>query len=159
MNPQQNFPVVLESGGNAAVGVGFLLVVIAIGLVIGIGIAFLISWLMYKPYSKVPEQFQVMKPGMVFLMMIPLFGLVWSFFIASQLPQSFKAYFDSVGDQTVGDAGKNIGLAWAICAACSIIPIVGGLAGLASLVLLIIFIVKLWGMAGRINDLSQPAAY
>ncbi|MEM9420628.1 MAG: hypothetical protein AAGA25_16495 [Planctomycetota bacterium] len=145
-----------SSGGGEAAAAGIMIVALLIGLVIGIGIAFLISWLIYSPYSKLPAEFQEMKPGLVFLMMIPLFGLIWSFFIATQVPASFKAYFDSVGDNTVGDAGKNIALAWAICAACSIIPFLGTFTGLASLVLLIIFIVKLWGMAKRVGEIEPP---
>ncbi|MEM1108494.1 MAG: hypothetical protein AAGH99_07365 [Planctomycetota bacterium] len=142
-------------GGDAAVASAVFLVAILVGLVIGIGIAVLISWLLYSPYSKLPADFQQMKPGLVFLMVIPLFGLIWAFFIAIQLPASFKAYFDSIGDTTIGDAGKGIGLAWAICAVCSFIPIIGALPGLASLVLLILFIVKLWGMAKRLGQIEE----
>lgn len=144
-----------NSGPNDAVAAGVGLAIIAVVLVIFIAIAVLVCWLMYKPYSKLPAEFQQMKPGMIFLMLIPLFGLVWAFFIALQLPASFKSYFDSVGDTTVGEAGKGVALAWAICSACSLIPIVGGLPGLAGLVLLIIFIVKLWGMASRVSEVEQ----
>lgn len=163
MNLLAQAPTQVQTYGNnapqlsdaAAAGIGLAL--IAVALVIVIAVSALICWLIYKPYSKLPAQFQQMKPGMIFLMMIPFFGLVWAFFIALQVPASFKSYFDSVGDTTVGDAGKGIALAWAICAACSIVPFLNLIAGPASLVLLIIFIVKLFNMAGRVDQVETAA--
>ncbi len=138
-------------GGEAAAA-GLLLVFVGVGLVIGIAIAIVIAFLFWKPYSKVPQQFQTISPGLIWLLVIPLVNIVMMFIVAFQVPPAFKAYFDSIGDQSVGDAGKQVGMWWAICAILSIIPILGMLAGLASLVLLILFLVKLWGMAGKIPE-------
>ena len=54
-------------------------------------------------------------------------------------------------EHDVGDAGRGMGLAYAICAACSIVPCVGIFAGLAALVLLIIFLVKIYGLKAQIG--------
>ena len=39
-----------------------------------------------------------MEPAMVFLLLIPCFGLVWNFFLYPRLSRSFQKYFQSVGD-------------------------------------------------------------
>ncbi len=143
------------AAGGAALGV--MLVFLLIGLAIGIAIAVAIAFLFWKPYSKVPAQHQTISPGLIWLMVIPLVNIVMMFIIAFKVPEAFKSYFDSVGDTSVGDAGKTIGMWWAICALCSFIPILGMIAGLASLVLLIIFLLKIWDMAKKIPDTAQPA--
>ena len=132
-----------------------ILVVIGIGTLIVLAIQALICWLIWRSYKKVPPEFQVMKPGMVWLLMVPLFSLVWTFFVAIQIPDSFKAYFDAIGDQSEGDAGKSIGLAWAICTALAIIPYLGACIAIGALVCMIIFIVKISNMAKRIPEYGE----
>ena len=79
---------------------------------------------------------------MVWLLLIPMFNLVWNFSVFPKLSASYKAYFDSVGRTDVGNAGSGMALAYCICAACGILPCVGMLAGLAALVLLILYVVE-----------------
>jgi len=148
----------LAQSDEEAIAVVAVLIGALVGLVIGLAIILLVCFLIYKPYKSVPEAHRQMNPPMVFLLMIPLFGLVWAFFIALKIPASFKSHFDSVGDTSVGDCGKNIGLGWAICSVCSMIPFVNFIAAPASLVLLIIFIVKLFGLSGKIKSAAPVAA-
>lgn len=134
--------------GEEAVALGVGIAVLLVALVFVLAIYALVAWLLYRPYSKLPAEYQQLGPGLVWLFVIPIFNLFWMFVLAIKLPASFKAYFEAAGDDSIGDAGKGIGLACAICfVAGLVIPFVG----LAGLVLLIIFIVKLWGMAGRIQ--------
>jgi hypothetical protein len=84
-----------------------------------------------------------MEPGLVWLLLIPVFNLVWIFFVVLKIPESYQSLFYSRGRTDVGDAGRGLGLAYAICAVvsmgCSIIPCIGGIPALATLVLLILF--------------------
>ncbi len=133
--------------GILALIFGVLVGFLVIGLIINAVICYFIStWL-----KKVPAQHRKMEPGMVWLLMIPCFPIVWNFFVFQRVPDSFKSYFDSVGRTDVGDCGKGIGLAYAICAACSIIPLVQYIAGPATLVLMILNLIK-------INELKSKIA-
>ena len=141
----QNQP---DMDAAAGVAIGIMLVV----LVIVIAIMVVIYYLIYAAQSRVPEQYRDISPGQVFLMLIPLFNLVWMFFVFQRVPTSFQKYFAAQGRTDVGDCGKNIGMAYCICVLCSIIPLVGALAGLGSLVLLIIFLVKITGLKNQIPE-------
>ena len=126
----------------------------AIGLVallIGLAILILICYLVSKCYTAIPEQNRSMSPGMVWLLLIPCFNIVWNFWVYPGLAKSYKAYFDSKGDTTVGDCGAQIALWYCISTACCIIPFVNWLAGPASLVLLIIFLVKTYDLKSKIK--------
>lgn len=89
---------------------------------------------------------------MVWLLLIPLFNLIWNFFVYQKLPDSYKSYFSSQGRTDVSDCGKGIGLAYAISAAACIVPCLNYLAVPAALVLLIIFLVKAMGLKNQIPE-------
>ncbi|MCY3018548.1 MAG: hypothetical protein NTW87_05895 [Planctomycetota bacterium] len=127
-------------------------------LVVALGIQALVCWLVSNCYKRIPQQFRLMEPNMVWLMMIPCFNLVWMFFVYPKLAKSYKAYFDSVGNTEVGDCGAGLSLAYPIVAACSIIPCVNYIAGPASLVLLIIVLVKAHGLKEKIPAGAGTAA-
>lgn len=116
--------------------------ILGIVLLISLAVMAVISWITSGCYKRIPTQFRKMQPGMVWLLMIPCFNLVWIWFVFPGLATSYKAYFDSVGDQSVGDCGKGMAFGYCGCCVASMIPYVGALAGLAGLVLLIIFLVK-----------------
>lgn len=139
-----------------ATGFQFAALLAIWGIAIGIGLAIhvVVCLLLSGCCSRIPQQFRKQEPGMVWLLMIPCFYLVWNFFVYQRLADSFKAYFDSVGRTDVGDCGKSIGLAYAICAACCIIPCVNYLAFPAALVLLIIYLVKAMDLKSRIPPQS-----
>jgi len=87
------------------------------------------------------------EPGNVWLMLIPLFNIVYAFILYPKISSSVKKEFESRGDTSKGDGGKNICLALAITGAVSIlpIPVLGQLIGLANLVLFIIWWAKTAG--------------
>lgn len=123
-------------------------------LLVGIGISVLVCYLLYTAQQAIPPQFQRIPPGQVWLLLIPLFNLVWNFFVYLRIPESYQSYFYSMGRTDVGDAGKSLGLWFAICAACTVVPCVGIFAALAALVLLIIFLVKITGLKNQALQMS-----
>jgi hypothetical protein len=156
-------------GGGAGPGFGpgqrpdeFLKVMLAVyGFVIAVAIAavFVIRavtcWLLWAPLATLPEHCREMQPWQVWLMMIPCFDLVWTFFVSQRVSQSFRNYFAETGRTEFGDCGAQIGLWWSICLACSIIPCVNYIAGPAQLVLLIIFLVKIWGLKAEVAAVTS----
>ena len=130
--------------------VGTLMAIVGVALLTSIVINVIICALLSTCYSRIPRQFRKQEPGMVWLLLIPCFNVVWNFFVYPQLADSFKAYFASVGRTDVGDCGRGIGLAYAICAACCIVPCLNYLAALATLVLLIIYLVKVMDFKSQI---------
>jgi len=114
-------------------------IVFIIPLLINVFICFLLQ----ECFKRIPPEFRKQQPGMVWLLLIPCFVLVWNFFIFPQLSKSFKAYFSSVNRDDVGDCQESVGVAYSICYVASIIPWVGCLTGIATLVLLIIYLVKI----------------
>jgi hypothetical protein len=142
---QPNFTIQTQNPPPA-----FSFAVLGIALAISLAISVVVCLLLYNAQNAIPPEHRKIEPGMIWLLLIPLFNLVWNFFVFLRIPESYESYFRSIG-RDVGDAGKKIGLAYAICAACSIIPCVGPFAGLAGLVLLIIFLVKIYQLKGQIG--------
>lgn len=133
-----------------------------IGLLVGIALAIVLIYLVYNVFRQIPEEHRQMQPGLVWLLLIPCFGVVWNFFVYPKLADSLKNYFNSVGDESVGDCGKTLAWLYAGFAAGSVIPYLGMLLGLASLVIWIIFIVKAYGyknmiVQGQAAGPGQPA--
>jgi hypothetical protein len=126
------------------IGLFFWLVVAGVGLIIDIVVCFFL----YKIFNRVPVQYRVMEPGLVWLLIIPCFNLVWNFFVFIRLSRSLKRYFNSVGNQTVADCGEGLGLGYSICEVARLIPCVGILVWIAAVVLVILYLIK-------VNQLSE----
>jgi hypothetical protein len=102
-----------------------------------------------------PEN-RLMRPGQVWLQLIPLFNVVWQFIVVGRISDSIQREFATwENDSIVGlpDAQVahvintrptyDIGLAYCILYLCNWIPFVGTLAGIAGLVCWVIYWTKL----------------
>ncbi len=116
----------------------------------GFAVNILLVFLLYTDFERIPRNFRKLEPGLVWLLLIPCFNLVWNFFVIPKLSDSFKAYFDSIGDTSVGNCGRDLGFGYCIVTAASAIPFVGCLTGIVSLVLLILFLIKANELKNRI---------
>lgn len=125
---------------------GVLFVVLAVVL----AIYFIVSFLLYMCFKRIPPDHQKMAPWQAFLLMIPCFSLIWNFFVFPKLAKSFQSYFNSVGRSDVGDCGAQLGMIFACTCVASLIPFVNYLAGPASLIILIVFLVKAFSLRGLI---------
>ena len=92
-----------------------------------------------------------MAPGMVWLMLIPLFNLVWGFFVVLNLTKSLRAEFQKRGIAEEPEPGKTLGLVMCILACCGWIPFLGILASLGGLVCWIIYWVKIAGFSSKLT--------
>jgi len=141
----------------AALAGAMLLIVVAFCL-IGLVIMVFICWNLMECLKRVPVQYRKMDPGLVWLLLIPCFHLIWNFFVYLRLPASYQAYFAATGKGDGSDCGRSIGLAYAICSAFCIIPFINYVAGPAALILLIIFLVKVNGYKKLIGSEAAPSA-
>ncbi|MEM9753698.1 MAG: hypothetical protein AAF916_09980 [Planctomycetota bacterium] len=175
----QNAPARLldQVGFSAGAGAVSAILPILIGaLILFVGYALLaaiFAFLIWLPYRKVPRQHRRVFGFSIWLTIIPVFGLFWNFRIAGRVPASFRSYFEAhpeavaaaptVAGATphnlVGDAGRGVGLAYAICslisAALTFSCILSTLAfpfAVAALVLYIIFVARLFGLADRVSE-------
>jgi len=113
-----------------------------------------------KVLNRVAPSNRLMEPGSVWLNLIPVFGFIWSFFIATRIPQSLRNEFRDRAQDDGSDYGKRIGLVYATAYAAfgafyfpmrmlaripnpEMLGMVWLLLGLASLVLFFIFLFKI----------------
>ncbi len=99
---------------------------------------------------------RTMAPGLVWLQLIPIFNLVWHFFIVINVANSLEKEFEKRGIPIMSKPGRSIGLATCILSVLSIIPLVGILLGIAALICWIIYWVKIADYSSQIaksNDL------
>ena len=100
---------------------------------------------------------RTMEPGMVWLTLIPLFGLVWQFIVVLRMAESLAHEFRSRSLQVEPKPGQDLGLAYCILSVCGIIPFVGILTALAGLVCWIMYWVKIAGYSGQLGAAAYPA--
>jgi hypothetical protein len=123
---------------------GGCLVFVLLAAAIGIAIAVFYILTMQKALNLAGERHQKMQPGMVWLMLIPLFNLVWHFFVVKNVSESIKSWADEHGEK-VDDAGYTIGLIACIANCCGVVPVINLLAGPVGLVCFILWWVKVAG--------------
>ena len=126
----------------------------ALAILFLLGILVLILYLLYDAQRAIPPEYRHVEPAQVWLLLIPLFNLVWNFFVYPQIADSYRSYFYSRGRFDVGDAGKSVGLWFSICSASSIIPCVGFIPALIGLILLIVFLIRIYGLKSQLPQLA-----
>ncbi|MBS1804953.1 MAG: hypothetical protein JST28_16465 [Acidobacteria bacterium] len=127
-------------------------------LAIGIAVAIFYILTLSRALKKCHPSSRTMEPGMVWLLLIPLFNLVWNFLVVNAMAKSLGNEFRLRNiPSTEAEPGKTIGLAMAICGACSIIPLVNMITGLVYLVLWIIYWVKIAGFSQVLDQAPASA--
>lgn len=119
-----------------------LLLILSIALGFAINIA--ICAMLHSCLARIPTEHRRMELWHIWLLLIPIFGLGWNFFVYLRLPESFRSYFAAHGRANVGDCGRSLGLWYAICGVAILAPCVNTAAGPAGLVLLVMFHVKVF---------------
>jgi len=101
----------------------------------------------------VSPELRKMPPGQVWLQIIPVFGIIWEFFVVGAVADSLRAEFHKRNIQ-VAEArpGYNLGMAMAILMVCSVIPSLGSIAAIAGLVCWIIYWVKIAGYKSMLEQ-------
>ena len=121
-------------------GIGFIFIIIFAIVLVPV-IFYLIT--LQNTLKEVSQENQKMRPGKVWLCLIPLFGTVWNFFVVGYIADSLKLEFNKRNIPVEDRPAYSIGLTYSILSACSYVPFLGGLAELGALVLWIIYWVKI----------------
>jgi hypothetical protein len=130
----------------------FFLFLIPLALIPGI----FYTLTLHKALSRCAPENRAMEPGLVWLIYIPVFNLIWNFIVVNRISTSLRSEFQRRGVTGV-DTGRELGLAMSILACLGIIPIVGVLAALAGIVCWILYWAKIAGLSGRLLP-PLPAA-
>ncbi|HEX2920189.1 MAG TPA: hypothetical protein VHO50_03390 [Bacteroidales bacterium] len=118
-------------------------------VIVGFGILSILPLIFYlitlqNTLLEVRIENRKMQPGMVWLTLIPLFGIIWQFIIVNNVADSLKLEFQQRNLITDEDRpGYSIGLAFCILACCSIVPFLGFLTALAAFICWIMYWVKI----------------
>ncbi len=128
-------------------------------LVLYIVIWAVISSFLQKNVRAIPESHRQLRPGSVWLLLIPLFNIAWLFIVTRRISASWKSFFSERGDADVGGCAATPGLWFAItnafCNLAQFIPntivqvLVLGVS-LAFFILMIVYLIL-------INDLRHKA--
>jgi hypothetical protein len=120
----------------------------ALAVIVGLTLVPLIFYLLalQNALKKCAPVSRTMAPGKVWLMLIPVFGMVWQFIVVLNIAKSLENELARVDiPSSEPTPGQSIGLAMCVLNCCALIPWVGGLAGLASLVVWIAYWVRIAG--------------
>jgi hypothetical protein len=103
-----------------------------------------------KALNRCAPENRAMAPGMVWLQIIPLFGLVWQFFNVINIAKSLGAEFQKRGMAEDPQPGKTLGLVMCILGCCSIIPLLGFICAIGALICWIMYWVKIAGYSSKL---------
>ncbi len=130
-----------------------LLAIVVIGVLIGLVIAIFYLLTLSRTLAFCAPHNRTIQPGQVWLMLIPIFGIIWNFImvnrIADTLANEFRMRNIPSNEQR---PGYQVGITMAICGAVGIIPYLGSIAGIVQLIMWIIYWVK---MSGYKTQLEQ----
>lgn len=119
-------------------------------LIIGVFfVIFVIPWVFYilcleRALQRCSPASRAMPPGRVWLLLIPIFGLVWHFIVVSDMARSLGNEFKSRNVQNVDPApGKSVGLAMCILSVCGLIPLIGVVLSMGAIVCWIVYWVRI----------------
>lgn len=111
-----------------------------------------------KCLNRIAPANRAMQPPMVWLNLIPLFGVIWNFVTVLKVSESVVKEGQTRGI-AVADGGKTLGLASAILGVCGIIPLLGIPCVIGGLVCWIMYWVKISGYSALFAaPLPAPAA-
>ncbi len=105
---------------------------------------------LYRTAEQISPQNRRLAPGQVWLMLIPLFNLVWMFIVINRLAASIKQECDRLNiSYTQPTPTKDIGNIYAALAIAGLMPVIGFFFGLAAFVCWIIY----WTQVARYRKL------
>lgn len=116
---------------------GFFFIFIIFAISIGIAVLYLLT--LQNVMKAVTPENQLVPPTNVWLMLIPLFNLIYPFILYPKIADSIKQDLAARGVDDSSDCGRSLGITMPILGLVGMVPVIGGLAGLANLIIWIIF--------------------
>ena len=121
---------------------------IYIGIILIPGIFYLLT--LRKALLRCEKSNRAMPPGQVWLQLIPLFNMIWHFFIVINVAKSLHNEFEQRGIKSDPMPGKSLGLAMCILGIISFVPYIGIWFGLISIICWIVYWVKISGYSAQL---------
>jgi hypothetical protein len=137
----------MQNSHPVAEGLGAFAVVLIICAVMLVPAIFYLLTLQ-KALNRCSPENRAMNPGMVWLMFIPLFNIVWQFFIVLNMAKSLGAEFQKRGIAEDPNPGQTLGL---------VMCIANLICGPVGLVCWILYWVKIAGYSARLATPLAPA--
>ncbi len=123
-----------------------MIILVVVAIIFGISLVPMIFFLLtlQNTLNAISFENRKMEPGLVWLSLIPIFGLVWQFMVVDRMAGSLQAEFAKRG-VAIEEArpGNSIGLAYCILFCCSLIPFLGYLTSIPVLICWIIYWIKI----------------
>ena len=135
---------------SGALGAGILFIALIVLVIALIPMIFYILTLQ-KALNKCAPENRAMQPGMIWLLLIPLVNLVWSFFVVINMAKSLGAEFQKRGIAEEPEPGKKLGMIMCVLFCCGIIPLLGVFCSLGGLVCWIMYWLKISGYSKKLD--------
>jgi len=129
-------------------GVGLLVALAVVAVVLVVLILYLLT--LQKALNRCSPESRAMSPGLVWLMLIPCFYLIWHFFVVINMAKSLGAEFKKRAIAADEKPGQTLGLIMCICNVLSCIPFVGCVALPAFVICFIMYWVKVAGWSKQL---------
>lgn len=126
-----------------------VLILLVLGALIIPTIFFLLS--LQKALTACQPDNRRMPPNNVWLLLIPLFNIIYQFIVVNSIAESLEGEFKQRNIPVEPSPGRSLGMAWCILGLCGVIPFIGALAGLAALICWILYWVKIAGLTKQLT--------
>lgn len=126
-----------------------LIIIIILAVAILPYIFYLLS--LQRALGKCSPENRALTPGLVWLLLIPVFSLIWNFIVVVKISQSLEAEFRSRNIPGQNSPGLGVGLAMCSLSFVAFIPWVGFLAAIAGFVCWIVYWVRISGYSSRLG--------
>jgi hypothetical protein len=103
-----------------------------------------------KALGRCAPESRAMQPGLVWLLVIPCFGIIWHFFVVLNMAKSLGAEFQKRGIAEEPQPGQMLGLIMCGAMCGGFIPFIGPLFSLAGLVCWILYWIKIAGYSSKL---------
>ena len=138
----------------AGLAIGIIILIAFVFLAIKIGIKIFYILTLQKALKQVSPELRKIPTGNVWLLLIPVFDLIYQFIVVGAIADSLKAEFAKRNIPVQEERpGYNIGLAYCILFVCFFIPF----ASLAGIVCWIIYWVKISEYKSKLEIMTPPA--
>lgn len=134
-------------------GLEFIIVFIALAILLVPAIFYLIT--LQNTLKAISPENRKMEPGMVWLLLIPLFNIIWNFIVVNRMADSIQAELHKKGINVTERPAYNVGIAMCIISCVTWIPLLGSLASIGGLICWIIYWVKISEFKRKIESLPD----
>jgi hypothetical protein len=130
----------------------WVVVLVFLGLVMVPNVFYLLT--LQRAFEAIDPPMRPIAPGLVWLFLIPVFNLIWSFFLVTYLKSGYEKMNAAGRLSAPSSAGFGVGIGYAVSLALCIIPGINFVSWIPALVLWILH----WVQVSATRKLVLPAA-